>query len=87
MESDSLVAVGGILYLLFILTFIGAMFALTGLWIWMLIDCIKYEKDEGNEKLIWILLLIFLNWLGALLYFFMRRRKRISEEPPANNHT
>jgi hypothetical protein len=41
-------------------------------WLWMLIDCIK--RDFG-EKTVWILILIFLGFLGALLYFFLVRRK------------
>ncbi len=42
-------------------------------WFWMLIDCIKNETDN---KTVWVIILIFLNILGAILYFFMARRKR-----------
>ncbi|MDX9980587.1 MAG: PLDc N-terminal domain-containing protein [Lentisphaeria bacterium] len=66
----------------------GALFALMGvvigiggtvLWIWMLIDCATKEPDTGNDKIIWILIIIFTHWLGALIYFLVRRPKRIQE--------
>jgi len=46
-------------------------------WLWMLIDCIRHETNEGNERLIWVVAIIFTNLLGALLYFFMRWARRI----------
>lgn len=64
--------------------FIGAFFLVGGLfslllfgfWIWMLVDCLKYEQDEANQKLVWTLVIIFANWIGALIYFFVRRQDR-----------
>jgi len=46
-------------------------------WIWMMIDCAINEPSEGNDKLVWMLVLIFTNWIGALIYFFVRRPARI----------
>lgn len=54
--------------------------ALFAFWIWMLIDCLKYEPPEGNDKLVWVFVILFINWLGALIYYFVRRRHR---PPPA----
>lgn len=54
-------------------------------WLWMLIDAIRREFDS---KTLWIILIVFLGFLGAILYFFIVRRKlkqqgRTSEgEPP-----
>ena len=53
--------------------------ALTGFWIWMLIDCVTKEPSTGNDKLIWVLIIVLANGLGALLYFFVRRPERIRE--------
>jgi len=39
-------------------------------WILMIIDCTKRKFKSDNEKVIWILLLVFLSWLGALIYYF-----------------
>jgi hypothetical protein len=42
-----------------------------------LIDCAVNEPSEGNDKLIWIIILIFTHALGALIYRFARRPERI----------
>ncbi|MDD5705519.1 MAG: PLD nuclease N-terminal domain-containing protein [Kiritimatiellae bacterium] len=51
----------------------------TILWIWMLVDCATKEKSEGNDKLIWILVIVLAHWIGALVYLLVRRPKRIQE--------
>jgi hypothetical protein len=48
-------------------------------WLWMLIDCATKEPTEGNDKLIWIIIIVFTHLLGALVYFVVRRPKRIQE--------
>ncbi len=47
------------------------------LWVWMLVDCATKEPDQGNDKLIWILIIVLTNWIGALLYLLIRRPERI----------
>jgi hypothetical protein len=44
-------------------------------WIWMLIDAIKNPELSGTEKIAWVLVILFLNWLGAVVYFFAGRRR------------
>ena len=51
----------------------------TILWIWMIVDCATKEKSEGNDKLIWILIIVLTHWIGALIYLLVRRPKRIQE--------
>ena len=51
----------------------------TILWIWTIIDCVTRERSEGNEKLIWILIIVLTHWIGALIYLLVRRPKRIQE--------
>lgn len=46
--------------------------------LWMLIDCIKREFDD---KALWIILLIFLNFIAAILYYFIVKRKNITRKP------
>lgn len=46
-------------------------------WVWMIIDCATREPAEGNERLIWILIIVLAHWIGALIYYFVRRPKRI----------
>nr|WP_199305711.1 PLD nuclease N-terminal domain-containing protein [Pseudanabaena sp. FACHB-2040] len=60
---------------------ISAAIALGGFlfWLWMLIDCAMKETDEGNSKLVWVLIILFVNFLGALAYFFIRRPQRLRD--------
>ena len=60
-------------------------FALAALafWIWMLVDCLTNEPSEGNDKLVWVLVIVFTNWIGALIYFFVRRPNRPKKHAPA----
>jgi ABC-type multidrug transport system fused ATPase/permease subunit len=44
-------------------------------WIWMIVDCATKEF-AGNDKIIWLLVIILLHFLGALIYFFARRLNR-----------
>ena len=37
------------------------------------------EPSEGNEKVLWLLLIIFLAALGAFIYFLARRPQRMRE--------
>ena len=48
-------------------------------WIWMIVDCAMNEPSEGNDKIIWILVIILASWIGALIYYLVRRPKRISQ--------
>ena len=47
------------------------------LWIWTLIDCATNEPSEGNDKIIWILIIVFTHWIGSLIYILVRRPQRI----------
>ena len=48
-------------------------------WIWTLVDCVKNEASSGNDKIVWVLVIFFTNFIGAFLYILIRRpeRKRI----------
>jgi len=44
-------------------------------WIAMIIDCAKRNFKKDSEKIVWILVLIFLGVLGAIIYYFIVKRK------------
>ena len=69
--------VGGVIFLVFwlLLLFFGV--AGTVLWIWMLIDCAVNEPSTGNDKIVWILVIVFTHGLGALIYLLVRRPARM----------
>jgi hypothetical protein len=45
-------------------------------WLWMLIDCAVNESDQGNTKIVWIIIIVFTNLVGAVVYFLVQRPKR-----------
>ncbi len=47
------------------------------IWVYSLIDLLKSDR---NDKVVWILVLIFLNVLGVILYWTLKNRK----SPPSN---
>jgi hypothetical protein len=70
---------------LFFLTLVALALAGTVFWILMIIECATKEPSYGNDKLTWILIIIFTHWVGALIYYFVRRPQRIAQLP--NAHT
>lgn len=45
-------------------------------WIWMLIDCATNEPSVGNDKVVWIIIIVFTQIIGAIIYYFVRHSKR-----------
>jgi len=70
---------GDLLQVIFQVVFIALVLGASVLWIFMIIECATKERASGNEKLIWILIIIFTGWIGALIYYFVRRPQRIAE--------
>jgi hypothetical protein len=44
-------------------------------WILMLIDCAKRKFKTDIEKIVWILIIIFVGLIGAIIYYFVVKRK------------
>jgi len=51
----------------------------TILWIWAIIDCAMNEPSDSNEKIVWIIVVVFTHWIGALIYLIARRPQRLRE--------
>ena len=45
-------------------------------WIFCIVDVLR-NSFNGNDKLVWILVLLIVPLLGPFLYFFIGRKKRI----------
>lgn len=60
---------------LFFIVLFGAVLAVTGFWIWMLVDCLSNETNKG-ERVKWALIIVFTHFVGAIIYYFVRRRPR-----------
>ena len=44
-------------------------------WVIMLVDAATRNFKESAEKIIWILVILFVNFLGALIYYFVVYQK------------
>lgn len=44
-----------------------------------LVDVIRSNFKGSNDKLIWVLVILFLNIFGALLYFLIGTRQKIKK--------
>ena len=47
------------------------------LWIMAIVDIINSRFREENSKVLWILLVVFLPFLGTILYYAIGRQQRI----------
>ena len=45
-------------------------------WIWMLVHAISNNGLTDIEKLIWVIVILFTHFIGAVIYFFVGRPKR-----------
>ncbi len=62
---------GGIFLTLFIILFIILLPLLA-------LVSVLTSEFRGNDKIVWVLIIIFLPFLGSLLYFLIGRDRRIS---------
>jgi O-antigen ligase len=46
------------------------------LWIFALVSVLRNDF-EGNDKIVWLVLIIFLPFIGSILYFAIGRSKRV----------
>jgi hypothetical protein len=44
-------------------------------WLWMLIHAISNKGLSDGEKIVWVLVIIFLPLLGSIIYFFVGKSK------------
>ena len=75
----SVLAAGTFGWLWLTMWLVGGTIGLAGLvlWIWMLVEVLTRETVEGNNRLIWALVIVFTHWIGALIYLLVRRQERI----------
>lgn len=44
-------------------------------WVWMLVDCVRNRRLNDNERIVWVLVIVFTHALGALIYLLAGRKK------------
>jgi hypothetical protein len=73
--------ISGIISLFFVLVLGAIALAACVFWIWMLVSAIQNKGLSDGEKIGWVLAIVFLHFLGALLYFFIGWPKRRTPLP------
>ena len=63
------------IWLVGILLFLSAIFGVI-FWIWMIIDCAKRAFKSETDKIVWLLIIIFLHAIGAFIYYFAVKRAK-----------
>lgn len=70
LTSLAMYCIYGFVWIPFVLIMIG----LTIFWIIMLIDAIRRDFKNDNEKLVWIILLVVIGQIAAIIYYFAVKR-------------
>lgn len=47
-----------------------------GFWVYALFDCVRSDFRGPNQKLIWLILILFAPGIGTFLYLSMNRRTK-----------
>lgn len=69
---DAGATVMGLLFMLVVglLCLLGFLF-----WVWMLVHAIQNKGLSDSERIVWVVVIVFVNLLGAILYFFVGKPK------------
>ena len=65
-----------ILFIFFWLVLIGLAIFSFVFWILMIVDIAKRDFKKENDKIMWILIVIFTGIIGALIYYFVVKREK-----------
>ena len=71
--------IGALVKLMFVAAFLAVGLLGTIFWIWMLVECATKEPSQGNDKIVWVVIIALLHVVGAAIYFFVRRPQRIAQ--------
>jgi hypothetical protein len=65
--------------LFFLFLLVGLILVLGSVfWIWMLVDCINNRRLSDTTKAVWVLIIIFTHFIGALCYLLFARNQQQS---------
>jgi hypothetical protein len=76
--------VGGILFIGFIVVCAVIGIGCFGFWLWSLIHALTNNGLSGSEKVAWVLVILFVQLIGSIIYFFVARPKAKSGPPVAS---
>src|SRR5450631_2036479 len=70
------------IFVLFILFVICLAILSSAFWIWMIIDCINNKFLTDTTKAVWVLVIVFTHFIGALCYLLAGRKPTYTAYPP-----
>jgi Phospholipase_D-nuclease N-terminal len=65
----------GVVSMLFLLVLAALSIGGFAFWLWMLIHAITNQGLADGEKIAWVLVIIFLPFIGSIIYFLIGRNK------------
>jgi len=70
--------IGGweLLLILGLLLLLPLSLAMMAFWIWMLVDAAQNRGLDESERIVWVVVIALVHFIGALVYFFAARPKR-----------
>ena len=60
------------------LFFLILVIAVSIFWMWTLVDCLKAEWKNSIDRIVWLLVIVLLNLLGAILYVLISPNDKVS---------
>jgi len=63
-----------LVWILFMIIWFVAIILLIIFWIFMIVDVVKRQFKNDNDRVVWILVVILASWIGALVYYFVIKR-------------
>jgi NADH:ubiquinone oxidoreductase subunit 6 (subunit J) len=73
-ELLTLGIIGIILFVVLMLALVGVIIWLFIFWIMMVVDAATRKFKSDADKIIWVLIIIFLQILGAIIYYFVIKK-------------
>ena len=86
-------AVGAAVAIVWMVLFYGGMFVFmiggTIIWVLALVDVVKRQFKDPQERLVWVLVICLAQMIGAIVYMVVGRKKGWlpGEAPPAGTYT
>ncbi|MBU3906816.1 MAG: PLDc N-terminal domain-containing protein [Nanoarchaeota archaeon] len=77
---DLLLSIGIFFLVISVFAILGFAIFLLILWLAMIIDCVQKNFKKDIDKVVWILLLIFIPVLAAVFYYFIVFRKGLNKK-------
>jgi len=73
----------GVIFILIWLFVIALSVGAFVFWIIALVDCVRRDFPGPNDKIVWVLVIVFAHFLGAVIYWFAGRPRGTLPGAPA----